>query len=429
MIIIKMIIINIKKIEILFILNIYILLKTIIKMCSTYGLFNTPLLTNHGMITGITIDGQYKFMPTPVINMNDFFQPKYNYVQEKKYNIDEYYTNLAGQNIKKEIKYNETDLIKVKLEAMEQQKKLLEIQFENEKKKNEQLEQKLENEKRERMNEEKEKTKLTTQKLDEFNKIMRNIAFKNFKNSSSSRSSRSSVSSFSLPSSTHSCISSHVSSVDYPDSVNTSMSDVQALINEEYDINFDDSVSQISDITITPIDDIDRLNGKSKISDCKKCDSCYNGVVSVGTIFVNSKDDDYNFVLGFNKYEDYYCDFGQKLKSVGSKMELPITRAQKALKRMTNIKYDLDGNDFIDIPIKDTKHVHRVYIIKVNNIDLNEFKISDEITEYSVFSFKQMDQNYDDFKNRNILNNSNKMCKINKRTQKLFNIFYDINIE
>jgi len=407
-------------------------------MCTTYGLYDTPILTNHGMITGITIDGQYKFMPTPVINMNDFFRPKYNCIQEKKYCIDEYYTNLARENQKTETKYNEIDLVKVKLEAVEQQKKSLEIQFENEKKKTEQLEKKLEEEKKERINEEKEKTKLTTKKLDEFNKMMRNIAFKNFKNSGSSRSS---ASSFSLPSTTRSSVSgmsktsknsfvsSHVSSVDYPDSVNTSMSDVQSLINEEHEIDFDDSVSQISDVTITPIDDIDRLNGKSKISDCRKCDICYNGVVSVGTIFVNNKDDDYNFILGFNKYENSYCDFGQKLKSLGKKMESPVVRAEKALKRMSGIKYNLDGNDFIDIPIKDTNHVHRTYIIKVNNIDINEFKTSDEITEYSVFSFKQMDDNYDDFKNRNILNSSNKMCKINKRTQKFFNIFYDINID
>ena len=69
-------------------------------MFSTYGLYETPVFTNHGMIIGITTDGNYKFMPTPVININDFYRPKYNYVQEKKYGIDEYYTNLARENKK-----------------------------------------------------------------------------------------------------------------------------------------------------------------------------------------------------------------------------------------------------------------------------------------------------------------------------------------
>jgi len=64
-------------------------------MSSTYGLFNTPVSTNHGMIYGITVDGYPKIMPTPVINIDNFSRPSHNYVQEKKYNINEYYSNLS----------------------------------------------------------------------------------------------------------------------------------------------------------------------------------------------------------------------------------------------------------------------------------------------------------------------------------------------
>jgi hypothetical protein len=403
-------------------------------MYSTYGLLETPVITNHGMITGLTIDGYYKFMPNPVINMSDFLRPKYETKRETSTNIGTYYENLPPK--KTEATYSEKDLMKVKLESIEQEKKLLEVQFENEKKKNQELLTKLDNEKKERLSDEKQKTKLTTEKLDEFNKMMRNIAFKNFKNTGSSASS------FSLPSTTGtrsnatsvsssvSRVSSHVSSVDYPESVFSSMSDVRNP--SDYENDFDDSVSQIScnsDDTVVEQDDIERLNGRSKNSNCICCQMCHKGVVSVGTIFVNEKDNDYNFVIGFNKYEKYYCDFGQKLKSLGKKMETPVMRAQKALKRMTGITYNLDGNEFFDIPIKDTVHVHRIYVIRMNNVDLSEFKTSDEITEYSVFSFKNMDEKYTEFTNRIIINNNNKPCKINKRIQKFFNMFYEVHVD
>jgi len=66
-------------------------------MSSTYAFYETPIFTNHGMIIGITTDGNYKFAPSPVINMNGFYRSNNNNVGEKKYGIGEYYNNINAK--------------------------------------------------------------------------------------------------------------------------------------------------------------------------------------------------------------------------------------------------------------------------------------------------------------------------------------------
>jgi hypothetical protein len=242
---------------------------------STYGLFQTPLLTTHGMITGITLDGMYTYQPAPVINMNDFFRPKYDTPKEKylPYEVYDKIQNekaIERQKLEEVLKpktQNEIDILKLKIANEEQQKKYAMIQLEDEKKRNMELQKKIEEEQKKfqeeqkkRLGEEKEKTKLTTEKLDKFNRMMRNIAFKNFKTDETA----STVSSFDIPSSVGSTILSKkktrrggknkkkkiesdtesiVSSViSYPDSVISSVTNLDTIS----EIDFDDSASNVS---------------------------------------------------------------------------------------------------------------------------------------------------------------------------------------
>ena len=431
---------------------------------STYGLFQTPILTTHGMITGVTIDGYYAYQPAPVIKMSDFFRPKYDTPKEKYLPYDVYDKMKSEQEMErkrveetlKPKTQNEIDILKLKVANEEQQKKYAMTQLEDEKKKNQELQKKIDEEQTKRIEEEKEKTKLTTQKLDEFNRMMRNIAFKNFKTNDAA----STVSSFDIPSSVGSTIPSKKifrrggrnqknktdtrdtassvsttsttsktnSTVSYPDSVISSVTNLDSIS----EIDIDDSASNISaestnsNETITEEEEsFNRLNKESRYAMCTNCNSCYGGVISVGTVFVNNTGDDTLFILGFNKSENAFCDFGQKLKSNGRKMEYPSERAEKTLKKLTKFEYELYGNEFIDIPIRNSDHVHRVYIIQYDNTCMPQLEKTNEINNYETFSLNKMDVNYNEFKNKKIYNINNKKFVINKRIQKFFDIFYN----
>jgi hypothetical protein len=94
---------------------------------------------------------------------------------------------------------------------------------------------------------------------------------------------------------------------------------------------------------------------------------------------------------------------------------------------MTKIKYKLSNNKFIDIPLKENNHVHRIYIINVKVENINMMKKTDEIKEYSVFSMNKMNENYEMFKNKKIINTNGITCIINKRMKRFLDMFYEMN--
>jgi hypothetical protein len=442
---------------------------------STYGLFQTPILTTQGMITGITIDGFYKYQPAPVINMNDFFRPKYEQCKKEEYLSFSERDRIAEEKMRDRQKLEERikpqkyeiDILKLKIANEEQQKKYAIIQLEDEKKRNMELQKKIEeeqkkfqeeqkkrlDEEKKRLDEEKEKSYLTTEKLDKFNRIMRNVALRNLEIDNFST-----VSSFDIPSSVGSTIASKKktrrggknkkkniqmdtdstvskssksnSVISYPDSVISSVTNLDTIS----EIDFDDSASNVStettdsDETVTEEEEaFNRLNSESKFAKCTNCKDCNGGICSVGTVFLNNTVDDIKFMIGFNKSENAFCDFGQKLKSTGRKMEYPSERAEKTLKKLTKFEYELSGNEFIDIPIRNSEHVHRIYIIRYDNTDMPKVEKTIEINDYKIFSLNKMDENYDDYKNKKIHSIDNKECVINKRIQKFFDIFYNKN--
>jgi hypothetical protein len=394
----------------------------------SYGLFETPVLTNHGMIAGMTSDGTYKFVPNPVINVNDFFTPRYNSCNERRtMPIDDYIRQEQEKNqrnapIKKIDSKSDAEILREKLQS----------ELECERKKNEELLKKLEKEKNDKISEEKEKTKLTSEKLDEFNRLMHSIALKKLK---SSRSERSSVSSYTSPSSVASTkkssktskssrsstssrsTASIVSSFAYPESVISS--------ENESVIDFDDASSHTSDETITE-EEINHLtlNSQSRYATCTGCDECFNGVSSTGTVFVNETDKDVSFLFGFNIKEKSYSDFGQKLKNDGYKTEFPVERAEKALKRLTKVECELIGNEYIDIVLRDRNHVHRVYMIKSNK-DISEFKNTVEITDYKWFNLSNMNDNFEQFEKYNAYDTTGTIRLISKRAKKFIDAYYN----
>lgn len=404
-------------------------------MSFSYGLFETPVFTNHGMVAGMTSDGIYKFVPNPVINMNDFFTPQYNYCTDKRtMPIDDYIRqeqekNKRNSSLKKIESKSDAEILREKLQS--------ELEFER--KKNEELMKKLEKEKNDKIIEEKEKTKLTSDKLEEFNRLMTHIAFKklnlsssnksnsnktysNKSNSNKSNSNKSASSFFSSPSS----VASTKKSINSVSSVASSFVCPESVVSSENDshIDFDDSSSYSSNETITEeeINHIN-LNSQSKYATCTGCKECFNGVSSTGTVFVNESEEDVSFLFGYNIIEKSYSDFGQKLKNDGYKTEFPVERAEKALRRLTNVEFELIGNKFIDIVLKEKNHVHRIYIIQSNK-DITEFKKTIQINDYKWFNLSKINDNFDKFEKCDAFDTTNTIRPISKRVKKFIEAYY-----
>ncbi len=427
---------------------------------STYGNFNTPVITPIGMITGMGIDGNFMMRPTPVVTLNDFFRPRY---QEPKFEGRSFGDVMEEARIareqaceknlsnNKEAKFNELKLQEERAKREAAEKALAE---EHEKKLNEErakreaAEKALAEERAKKLAEEQKAHKLTAKSLSEYDKLMRKIAMKNLSISSNTSvvSSKNSSKISSLKSSRMSTVSC-ATGVSKMSAIESVVSDLDGLFDDddETDITFSDSASNTGSdsesdsgsesssnsnetnttivrnkhITIDP-------NEKSRFSNCIRCAKCFNGVSSVGCIIVNKINDDHHFFLGKNVAENAYCDYSQKLKSIGKRCELPSERAEKIVKRLTDIDYDIDQNNFMDIPIKDNLHVHRVYIIDYNSFKTKlTINVTTDYNDVALFSMNNITDNFDLYQNKKIYDTKNNLCDINKRIQKVHEMYYN----
>ncbi len=206
------------------------------------------------------------------------------------------------------------------------------------------------------------------------------------------------------------------------DSDNSDNSDNSDDDDDDDDDNNDDGIEIIINDSDIP-QSIDKMNGVSKTSNCKDCTDCHHGVQSVGCIFAIHDDtnDDYVFVLGNNSIEKSFCDYSQKLKK-NPDCEKPVDRATKLLKKFINLDYVFKANKFIDVPIKDGDHVHRVFIIPCKTDTV--FNKSMIIRDINNFSINKMNENLALFHKNKIINTNGITCQINKRTRKFFEMFY-----
>ena len=415
---------------------------------TTHGLFETPLITSAGMITGMGIDGTFVMRPNPVINMSDFFRPRYetrpfegrpygdimreadearirNYEQNKLTNKDIQLTELKAQNAARE--ENEKKL-KLERDAREAAEKILtqerEKKLQEERTKRKAAEKALAEERAKKLEEEKKAHKLTAKSLSEYDKLMQKIAMKNM-----SVSSKTSTVSSSRVSSVKSSGMSDVSSatsVSKFSAVESVVSDFDPIEeDDETEISFSDSASNTGSVSNKSVKQIDP-NEKSRYSTCTRCAKCFNGVCSVGFILVANINNDDTFFLGHSSSEKAYCDFSHKLKSTGKRCELPSERAEKIFKRLTNMDYDIDQHNYIDIPIKDNLHVHRVYIINLDTMKKKPIvNIGGEYDNFAVFSINKMNNNHDMYENKKIYDTNNNVCTINKRIKKIIDIYYN----
>jgi hypothetical protein len=420
---------------------------------STYGNFNTPVITPIGMITGMGIDGNFVMRQNPVVTLNDFFRPRY---QEPKFEgrsfgaIMEEAILSRHESSEKNLSNNkEAQLNELKAQvalAEEHEKKLQE-----ERAKREAAEKALAEERAKKLAEEQKAHKLTAKNLSQYDKLMRKLAMKNL--SISSNTSTVSSNKFSKISSIKSSGMSTVSSttsVSKMSAVESVISDLDGLFDDdETEITFSDSASNTgstgdsgsesesesesesgSNLTNTTIirntyKTIDP-NEKSRFSNCTRCVKCFNGVSSVGCIIVGKTNDDHIIFLGKNVAENAYCDYSQKLKSIGKRCELPSERAEKIVKRLTDIDYDIDQHHFIDIPIKDNLHVHRVYIIDYNSFKTKlTINVTTDYNDVALFSMNNIRDHMDLYQNKKLYDNKNNLCDINKRIQKVIEIYYN----
>jgi hypothetical protein len=449
---------------------------------TTYGNFDTPMITPIGMITGMGIDGKFVIRSNPIINVTDFFRPRYEtpvyqtrsigdvmdaaekareraYEYNKANNKEFQLNELKAQNAIREETEKKLALERAmrdaaeKALALEREQKLIE-----ERAKREAAEKALADERAAKLKDEQKAHKLTAKSLSEYEKLMRTLAFKKLSSKtapstvsssriSSIKSSGMSTISSATSASKMSAVESVISDFEYnddgddeteitfSDSASNTGSDTESDTGSDTDSDTDthsdsadsDNESDVTKSTIIRTKKTIDPNEKSHFSNCTRCAKCFNGVSSVGLIIVTQANDDHQIFLGNSVTENAYCDYSQKLKSIGKRCELPSERAEKIFKRMTDIDYDIDQHNFIDIPIKDNLHVHRVYII-----DFNSFKTKVEInvtTEYSnvaLFSMNKMNQNIALYKNKQIYNSENSLCVINKRIQKVIDSYYNM---
>ncbi len=441
---------------------------------TTYGLFETPIITNIGMITGVRCDGSYAIQSNPVINMGDFFRPRYesrpfegrpigDVIEDAQNEYKRIYEH--NKSVSKEIQLNELKAENAmrqenekklaaeramrdaaqKALAEEREKKLVEERI-----KREAAEKALADERAAKLAEEQKAHKLTAKSLSEYDKLMRKIAMKNLSLSSNTSivSSNKSSKISSIKSSGMSTISS-ATSVSKMSAIGSVISDVDDLYNvdnDETEITFSDSASnsgsnsdsesendsennsdeesEVSTIISSKQKTIDP-NEKSRFSNCTRCAKCFNGVSSVGFIIVNPNSDDHLIILGKSTIEDAFCDYSHKLKSNGKRSELPSERAEKIFKKMTDIDYDIDQHHFIDIPIKDNLHVHRVFIINYNSFKTKiTINITAEYNQIGIFSMNTILDNNTLFENKQIYDNTNVLCNINKRMKKIIELYH-----
>ncbi len=440
---------------------------------TTYGLFDTPIITTAGMITGMGIDGTYVMRSNPVINMADFFRPRYEapkyetrsigevmdsaekareraYEQQKTVNKEIQLNELKAQIIMREENEKKLAAERASREAaekalaLEREQKLIE-----ERTKREAAEKALAEERALKIAEEKAAHKLTAKSLSEYDKLMRKLAMKNLSLSSgtSTVSSNKSSKISSVKGSGMSTVSS-ATSISKMSSIESVISDVDNLYNDDdTEITFSDSASNSgsnsdsesdsesssdseeseASTVICPKQKMIDPNEKSRFSNCTRCAKCFNGVSSVGCIIVSITADDHLIILGKSIIENAFCDYSHKLKSNGKRSELPSERAEKIFKKMTDIDYDIDQNQYIDIPIKDNLHVHRVFII-----NYNEFKtaftinITTEYNEIGIFSMNTILDNNGLFENKQIYDNNNALRNINKRVKKIIDLYYKL---
>jgi hypothetical protein len=438
---------------------------------STYGLFETPIITTAGMITGVRCDGSYTMQSNPVINMNDFFRPRYeapvyqtrsigdvmdaaeksrerNYEHNKSISKEIQFNELKAQNAMREENDKKLAIERAKRDVAEKAlAEEREKKYEEERVKREAAEKALAEERAMKFSEEKKAHKLTAKSLSEYDKLMRKLAMKNLSVSSNTSTVSSNKSSkiSSIKSSGMSTVSS-ATSVSKMSTIESVISDFDGFDDEddETEITFSDSASNTgssSDSESESGDDSDTEtsvsnstiihktidpNEKSRFSNCTRCAKCFNGVSSVGCIIVGKSDDDHKIFLGNNAAENAYCDYSQKLKSIGKRCELPSERAEKIIKRLTDMDYDIDQHKFIDIPIKDNLHVHRVYIIDYSSFKTKlTINVTAEYNNVSLFSMNNIRDNMDLYKNKKIYDIKNNLCDINKRIQKVLEIYYN----
>ncbi len=86
-------------------------------MNGIYGLFNTPIITNHGMIVGLCVDGTFKMQPSPVINVTCFVPQFVQYQQYPQH----------PQNIKDD-KMSFNDYFKLQEQRNEETRRIIQSQ-------------------------------------------------------------------------------------------------------------------------------------------------------------------------------------------------------------------------------------------------------------------------------------------------------------
>jgi len=424
-------------------------------MSYTFSYINNPVMTSHGLITGVTLDGNLVFTPNPVINFmaglppqqtcqqtetisinqlwnqreheraenakrREAFQKKdkvEEQIQIEKNRVDELEKKLMAQKIKQD-EINEIDR---KLLSEKLHREFTEKQLETERKNYDELKKKFEVLETKINKQQADDHVITHDRLDKFNSLMQRMALNKHDIQDDIQDDISTVSSVKSSRSTRST-STDSTSMYAPSTV---ISDVDHLYN-------DDSVSINSDRTIINDDEIDEWNPniKSKYATCNGCEQCYFGTRSVGCIFIDTSTTDIKFVLGFSSSEGVYCDVSSKLKIFNHdtrQIETPYYRATKLVASHTTVEYEMNGNDFIDIPIKDNLHVHRVFIINWrNDLNLDIFKKNNKTSRYGMFSLKSTDDNYESYNNKKLINNNGIICNINKRVQKFIDIFYHL---
>jgi hypothetical protein len=444
---------------------------------TTYGNFDTPMITPIGMITGMGIDGKFVIRSNPVINFGDFFRPRYEapvyqtrsigdvmdaaekareraYEYNKANNKEFQLNELKAQNALREENDKKIALERAMRDAAEKAlSEEREKKFQEERVKREEAEKALANERAAKLKDEQKAHKLTAKSLSEYDKLMRQIAFKKLSSKttpstvsssriSSIKSSGMSTISSATSASKMSAVESVVSDFDYnfdqndddeteitfSDSASNTGSDTDSNDSDNSDDSDDyDNESDVTKNTIIRTKKTIDPNEKSHFSKCIRCAKCFNGVCSVGLIIVAKNQNDHVFFLGNSVTENAYCDYSQKLKSIGKRCELPSERAEKIFKRMTDIDYDIDQHNFIDIPIKDNLHVHRVYIIDFNSFKTKvEINISNEYDNVAIFSMNKIQQNIALYKNKQIYDSNHTVCDINKRIQKVIDIYYNM---
>ncbi len=369
-----------------------------------YGMFDTPVLTNYGMITGMSINGQMIMQENPAISLNSFFErpapPKSTYTLSCDQVMD-----MADRQRNSGYVNN----TKVQLEESLRLQAETAATLEKERLRAAEIQRQLDIEK-ERLRAAEIQRQLDVERAKASGKT--NI-FKRFIDDTMST-----ISSLSPPASVLTDDNSDESEESDDDNDGSDDSD-----DNDFDIEstFSDDESVITDESLKA--SIDKMNGVAKLATCTNCDQCHNGVQSVGCIFmhIDAANDDFVFLIGNNSIDKAYCDYSQKIKK-NTDGEKPLNCATKILKKFINLEYDFQFNKFIDIPLKDDKHVHRVFIIKCK-IDM-KFNKTLIVNEFSNFSLKKMNENLTMFHANKIVNTNGITCNINKRIRKFFELFY-----